>query len=245
MVRTRCLLLLLATLAQCEAVGEAVGETLVISSSGIAARVHGEVLGEYEYETTIARYDDYWKQKDDLVNGSDIWLFYHEVNEAWYVDEALRRPCPLWCYNGSPPQEGWEVKVGKEWKEDTTLKVVIGKGNFCKAVEIRSTISNKYLNRVTGFFNTTHFWSLGRPIYFGYDSEEGVYMRVTNVDQPAWRVTNLKVNEQTSVYLDSSYSGSDPSQADWVYCNQRRCQGDWRTGGWLGGRDGFRVVCVA
>ena len=160
-----CLLLLLASLALCEGLGQRRGETLVISSSGVAAEVHGEVLGEYEYKTTLRLYDDYWKQKDDLDN-SIHWLLYNEGNEAWYVNAALRRPCPLWCYSGSPPEDGWEVNAGNEWIEDTTLKVVIGEGNFCEAVEIRSTISNKYLNRLTGLFITTGFWSLGRPIYY-------------------------------------------------------------------------------
>ena len=126
-----CLLLLLASLGLCEGLGQRRGETLVISSSGVAAEVHGEVLGEYEYKTTLRLYDDYWKQKDDLVNGSDHRLFYDEAGENWYVNEALRRPCPLWCYSGSPPEDGWEVNAGNEWIEDTTLKVVIGEGNLC------------------------------------------------------------------------------------------------------------------
>merc|ERR1712165_561927 len=99
-------------------------ETFRVSSSGDAARIQGSKMGDYmpTSYSAIQGHPVYEK-----TNGHKNFL-YVSPNGFWTVG-SVRGSTVSGIYNSQfptpslPPTSGWRYLDGKEWKEDTTLKV--------------------------------------------------------------------------------------------------------------------------
>merc|ERR1712218_85948 len=98
-------------------------ETFRVSSSGDAARIQGTMMGDYMPTSSAIQGHPVYEK----TNGHKNFL-YVSPNGFWTVG-SVRGSTVSGIYNSQfptpslPPTSGWRYLDGKEWKEDTTLKV--------------------------------------------------------------------------------------------------------------------------
>ena len=114
----------------------------MISSIGITADVHGNILGEYNYDSKTGHYIQafYENHHSENPNVEKKYLYINEDYGEWQLG-----PVPggeeAWLINGNPSQNipddsNWEVFDGENWIVDTDLKVTIGGLTPCPGVKI-------------------------------------------------------------------------------------------------------------
>merc|ERR1712038_1888611 len=98
-------------------------ETFRVSSTGDAARIQGTMMGDYMPTSSAIQGHPVYEK----TNGHKNFL-YVSPNGFWTVG-SVRGSTVSGIYNSQfptpslPPTSGWRYLDGKEWKEDTTLKV--------------------------------------------------------------------------------------------------------------------------
>ena len=141
---------------------------MVISSSGGAARIHGGMLGQYEYHGDKGYYvQTSTEQSVYLFHDEDCWL----VGRTPIPSEGrLRSP----SFSKTPPSSGWEFIDDDKWQDDQTLTVTPGPLTLPRqfTVTARGAAAKKYPS-YQGVYTKTQRWWFGRPVYI---NTEGVFL---------------------------------------------------------------------
>ena len=142
--------------------------TLVISSTGEAAQIHGRVLGQYEYDKNKGYYV---QTSTDQDNEKFVAHYlYPDKDDEWWVG-----PTPGgwtgWLKNYRPskkPQNtsGWHYAEGGTFHDDQTLSVTAGPLTLPRhfTVTVTGPAAKKWPS-YQGVFTRTERWWHGRPVY--------------------------------------------------------------------------------
>jgi len=142
--------------------------TVVISSSGGAARRFGGVLGQYEYHEDKGYYvQTSTEQSDEKFTA--IYL-YRNDDGTWNVWSTPGEKSG-WLYNRrsskTPPSSGWLWGDGQSWHDDQTLTMTPGPLPPLPRqykVTLTGAAAVKWPS-YQGVFTKTQRWWFGRPVY--------------------------------------------------------------------------------
>ena len=145
--------------------------TVVISSTGGAAEVMGDTLGQYEYDEDKECYvQSSTDQSSEQYVGR--FLYYTLEYEAWVVARTI--PSMEFWIMSEELQTDWMYFDGDTWKSDPSLTINPGPlpplpSQFTVTTEVRpSSISGVYKS-ISGVYNKTERWWAGRPVYVNMD----------------------------------------------------------------------------
>ena len=152
----------------------------MISSTGGAAEVVGDTLGQYEYDEDK---ECYVQSSTDQSSEKYIgrFLYYTLEYDAWVVAPTI----PSMSFHILPSimefdimskelQTGWMYADGFTWKSDPSLTINPGPlpplpTQFTVTTAVRpSSISGVYKS-ISGVYNKTERWWAGRPVYVNID----------------------------------------------------------------------------
>ena len=191
----------------------------MISSIGITADVHGNILGEYNYDSQKGHYIQafFENHHSENPNVEKKYLYINEDYGEWQLG-----PVPggeeAWLINGNPSQNipddsNWEVFDGENWIVDTDLKVTIGGLTPCPGVKIYGLgpvveVGGELLGIFRPLSSSPPFimWN-GHPIY---ESKSGKTLVMDNDGK--WII------DGTNAILMGSPGRLCPSESnEWVY----------------------------
>ena len=142
----------------------------MISSSGGAARIHGGILGQYEYHEDKGYYvQTSTEQSNERFQA--IYM-YPDSDNCWWVNDTPGEK-EGWLKNtrtnneGLPENGSWQYWDGKgSWQDDRTLTLSRGPLPLPRLFTVTATgaAADKWPDYF-GEFTRTQRWWWGRPVY--------------------------------------------------------------------------------
>ena len=147
------------------------GQSLVISSSGPAARVVADAMGVFDYNPEVRVYQQRHNQSivDDYrylsqSNKSSRWLVANVpgIGSGWLGNRNT---------SSSVPASGWQYWDNGIWAEDSSITIRAGDIDPCPSVTIKVTgaAHDKWPTCCEGTFVFNNTWVWGRPVYYRKD----------------------------------------------------------------------------
>ena len=144
------------------------GHSLVISSSGPAARVQADAMGVFDYNPEVRVYQQRHNQSivDDYrylsqSNKSSRWLVANVpgIGSGWLGNRNT---------SSSVPTSGWQYWDNGIWAEDSSITIRAGDIDPCPSVTIKVTgaAHDKWPTCCEGRFVFNNTWVWGRPVYY-------------------------------------------------------------------------------
>jgi len=116
-------------------------EKIVISSTGVTANVHGNILGEYTYDSQKGHYvQSFFEGGVAHLDLERKYLYRNDDYDEWQLGPVSGGD-DVWLVNANPSQtipddSNWEVYDGENYIVDPDLKVTKGGLTPCPGVKI-------------------------------------------------------------------------------------------------------------
>ena len=180
---------------------------MVISSSGGAARIHGGMLGQYEYHGDKGYYvQTSTEQSVYLFHDEDCWL----VGRTPIPSEGrLRSP----SFSKTPPSSGWEFIDDDKWQDDQTLTVTPGPLTLPRQFTVTARgAAAEVCPECQGVFTKTERWWHGKPEFVNTKG----YFLSHGVNDDGWVIWTKSESNQYSL-RGSRGRYSPASEKSWRY----------------------------
>ena len=143
------------------------GHSLVISSSGPAARVQAGAMGVFDYNPEVRVYQ---QRHNQSIVDDYRYLSQSNISSKWFLSDIVGKD-EGWLLNSntssSVPTSGW-LYSDNGWKEDRSITLRGGDIDPCPSVTIKVTgaAHDKWPTCCQGRFVFNNTWVWGRPVYY-------------------------------------------------------------------------------